>query len=426
MSILNALYPQGDFLNIRANAPTQADYNIRATEDLVRNLPGGGIRDLLAPAAAATLSLPYDAIQAATRTTEDDISKAMETAGMYGPKDIASEAYGLAFGRENPLSSAYGRFMGASAPLAERISSLDLLGNFGFGTPAAASEVSIGEPNDIQDFLGTSTPTEISIPEAPKIFSPTQNYNFLPSAYEDETLGEDVGSTKSKFGIENLLETALGFAVPGFSVLKRIAGGGQPYEQFTPGGTIRNGIYSINGVNVPVSSFGGDFYNPNTGLNRFDRAAERFKKTGSMLDLFGSSRTGKEFFEKRREIEAKKQKALEDAAKAKRQFKEDTGGGGGRDSDTTSGPSSGTGRGATSATSSSLGGLGFSDKRLKENIELIGKSPSNINIYKFNYKNNPTTFQGVMADEVSWASVKHPNGYMMVDYSKIDVEFKKI
>jgi hypothetical protein len=68
----------------------------------------------------------------------------------------------------------------------------------------------------------------------------------------------------------------------------------------------------------------------------------------------------------------------------------------------------------------------FSDKRLKENIELIGKSPCNINIYKFNYKNNPTTYQGVMADEVSWASVKHPNGYMMVDYNKIDVEFKKI
>jgi hypothetical protein len=97
------------------------------------------------------------------------------------------------------------------------------------------------------------------------------------------------------------------------------------------------------------------------------------------------------------------------------------GGGGGR-----SAPSSGTGRGATSATSSGLGGFGFSDKRLKENIELIGKSPSNINIYKFNYKNNPTTYQGVMADEVSWASVKHPSGYMMVDYNKIDVEFKKI
>jgi hypothetical protein len=151
------------------------------------------------------------------------------------------------------------------------------------------------------------------------------------------------------------------------------------------------------------------------------------------------------------------QKSIEDAARAKREFQQKTegaarqaeaarqaaaarasavaqekanrdaarrdgdGGGGGK-----SAPSSGTGRGATSATSSGLGGFGFSDKRLKENIELIGKSPSNINIYKFNYKNNPTTYQGVMADEVSWASVKHPNGYMMVDYNKIDVEFKKI
>ena len=312
MSILNALYPQGDFLNIRANAPTQADYNVRATEDLVRNLPGGVLRDVLAPAAAATLSLPYDTIQGISR------------AKSFTPSGIMR-----AIAAENPLSSAYERFMGAAAPLAERISNLDLLGNFGFGTPAAASEVSIGEPNDIQDFLGTSTPTEISIPEAPKVFSPTQDFNFLPSAYEDETLGEDVGSTKSKFGIENLLEKALGFAVPGLSFLQNIAGGGQPYQQFTPGGTIRNGIYNIDGVNVPVSSFGGDFYNPNTGLNRFDRAAQRFTKTGSMLDLFGSSRTGKEFFEKRREIQAQKQKALEDAAKAKRQFKQDTGGGGG-------------------------------------------------------------------------------------------------
>jgi len=89
------------------------------------------------------------------------------------------------------------------------------------------------------------------------------------------------------------------------------------------------------------------------------------------------------------------------------------------------GPSSGTGRGATSATSSGLGGLGFSDIRLKENVELIGKSPSNINIYKFNYKDNPTTYQGAMAHEVPWASIKHSNGYMMVDYNLLDVDFKK-
>ena len=70
--------------------------------------------------------------------------------------------------------------------------------------------------------------------------------------------------------------------------------------------------------------------------------------------------------------------------------------------------------------------LGFSDIRLKENVELIGKSPSNINIYKFNYKDSPTTYQGAMAHEVPWASQKHNSGYLMVDYNKIDVKFKKI
>ncbi len=82
--------------------------------------------------------------------------------------------------------------------------------------------------------------------------------------------------------------------------------------------------------------------------------------------------------------------------------------------------------GGTSATDSGLGNLGFSDIRLKENVELIGKSPSNINIYKFNYKDSPTTYQGAMAHEVPWASVQNSNGYMMIDYSKIDVKLKKI
>jgi hypothetical protein len=30
-----------------------------------------------------------------------------------------------------------------------------------------------------------------------------------------------------------------------------------------------------------------------------------------------------------------------------------------------------------------------------------------------------------MAQEVPWASVKAGNGYLMVDYNKVDVEFKK-
>ena len=68
----------------------------------------------------------------------------------------------------------------------------------------------------------------------------------------------------------------------------------------------------------------------------------------------------------------------------------------------------------------------FSDIRLKTNIEFIGKSPSNINIYSFSYIGNPTKYVGVMAHEVPWASEKHSNGYLMVDYNKLDVEFKRL
>ena len=68
----------------------------------------------------------------------------------------------------------------------------------------------------------------------------------------------------------------------------------------------------------------------------------------------------------------------------------------------------------------------FSDIRLKTNIEFINKSPSNINIYKFNYIGDSNKYIGVMAHEVPWAAKRHPNGYLMVDYNKLDVEFRRI
>ena len=68
----------------------------------------------------------------------------------------------------------------------------------------------------------------------------------------------------------------------------------------------------------------------------------------------------------------------------------------------------------------------FSDIRLKTNIEFINKSPSNINIYKFNYIGDSNKYTGVMAHEVPWAAEMHPSGYLMVDYNKLDVNMEKI
>ena len=68
----------------------------------------------------------------------------------------------------------------------------------------------------------------------------------------------------------------------------------------------------------------------------------------------------------------------------------------------------------------------LSDARLKENVELVGKSPSNVNIYSFKYKGEDGRYEGVMAQEVPWASMVGDDGYLMVDYSKLDVEFRRL
>ena len=84
---------------------------------------------------------------------------------------------------------------------------------------------------------------------------------------------------------------------------------------------------------------------------------------------------------------------------------------------------------ATGQTSGGFGELTGSDRRLKKNINKIGRSPSGLNIYSFEYKESKYgkgKFQGVMSDEVPKKTVTNKDGYDMVDYSKLDVEFKQI
>lgn len=72
-----------------------------------------------------------------------------------------------------------------------------------------------------------------------------------------------------------------------------------------------------------------------------------------------------------------------------------------------------------------------SDINYKENLNLVGQSPSGINIYHFNYIGEEGLYEGVVAQELvgteheSAVSLDNDNKYL-VDYSKIDVEFKKI
>jgi hypothetical protein len=72
-----------------------------------------------------------------------------------------------------------------------------------------------------------------------------------------------------------------------------------------------------------------------------------------------------------------------------------------------------------------------SDIRLKENMVLVGESETGINIYQFNYKNEEGLYEGVIAQEFIGteyenALSKNEDNLYVVDYNKIDVEFKKI
>lgn len=76
--------------------------------------------------------------------------------------------------------------------------------------------------------------------------------------------------------------------------------------------------------------------------------------------------------------------------------------------------------------------VGRSDKRLKNIIKKIGTSLSGINIYLFTYIFDPeVVYQGVIAQELintpyEESLLVDKNGFYSVDYSKIDVEFKRL
>jgi hypothetical protein len=208
--ILETLYPQGDYLNIKANAPTRRDYNIQVNADLARNLPGGLLKDIVAPAAAATLSLPYDAIQAYQRMQRGT--------GIKGYYD--------AFMAENPFSSLGQRFVGASAPLAERLANFNLsntLSNLVF-TPAygdiptkeeregldsfnnLVSDTVMAEPNQFQDYPGDKNLGSVQ----------DQNlgfdYNFDENVLKEEEDAQYNLDNKGSFNMDGILQSLGGFA----------------------------------------------------------------------------------------------------------------------------------------------------------------------------------------------------------------------
>ena len=200
MELSETLYPQGNFLNIKANAPTQKDYNIQATKDLVENLPGGAVKDFLAPAAAATLSLPYDAIQAYGRMKPES--------GIMGFKD--------AFMAENPFSSLVERTMGAAGPLAERFDD-------------------VNEDDDEYDFSGIEGQTAML--GLPQLFGMITKGGFTKKAIQkaliQNQISGQIGKRVRPHLVKTLRQKLLGEKFGGSGKFKNISTSNKNYGPYT-------------------------------------------------------------------------------------------------------------------------------------------------------------------------------------------------
>jgi len=116
-TIASRAFPVGNFQNIKANAPSQFDYNVRATRDLVQNQP----LNPYAPALAATMSLPYDTIQGIQRAfkgfePQTGILDYDEIPNAPTFRDI-----GKSIAAENPIDSLIGRTYGATLGLGDKL-----------------------------------------------------------------------------------------------------------------------------------------------------------------------------------------------------------------------------------------------------------------------------------------------------------------
>lgn len=77
------------------------------------------------------------------------------------------------------------------------------------------------------------------------------------------------------------------------------------------------------------------------------------------------------------------------------------------------------------------GAMYFSDRRLKEDVQLVGRDERTmLPLYEFKYKGGTKTFLGVMADDVEKrfpeAVFTMPDGYKAVDYASLGIEMIEV
>tara|TARA_R100000995_G_scaffold78832_1_gene49639 strand:- start:111 stop:1076 length:966 start_codon:yes stop_codon:yes gene_type:complete len=288
MSIQNLaeyLFPAGNFAQIRANAPDRATYNIESTRDLVENQPL--LMTPFAPVGAAAMSIPYDLVQASMRARDTFFKNNPTSFGIVDDAEVpigpSMVDFASAVAAENPIDSLVQRTKGATLGLADRLTRAPEFLNNLFFTSAYAPEPTEKEKKSIE------------------LEDDLMNYDEFYEMPEE----------KKREGILSKLNpmNALGF-------LANVATGGLSNALTTTGlGTLFSKIAEA-GRNTPNYQYrtpgyqgrltASDFYDPKTGLNRFDRA-----KT-----LFGQSRTMKEFLDKLKDKRAAAAAKLADARRA--------------------------------------------------------------------------------------------------------------
>jgi hypothetical protein len=279
MSIANLLFPEGNFLNIRANAPNQRSYNIDATRDLVENNPFGLAGEIYAPATSFFTSPFYDAIQAAQRMQPGS--------GIKG--------FAKAFDAENPISSAFERAYGATLPLADRLSNI-----FSRGQAIAA------EPNKINTVSNTPGFQIVTNPDGTIQVVPVGTTNQFPFKSMEELAAAnaisnpfqrtdliglfDEGLTGKKDDEEEnltgLFDEGLTTGMPSFGSTQKAP---TAFGTKRRGGGISDLFRALIGFAVPGSSF---FTGGLDGIRSLNQRLQ-----GS---TFGRSRSMQEFLERKR------------------------------------------------------------------------------------------------------------------------------
>jgi hypothetical protein len=295
------------------------EYFQKSTENMIQNFSDaygkapvvGGINraliETMAPIGSLAAGLLYDPYSAYDR---------MEPGSGF-------KGYLEALGKENMETSLPNRFVGAAQPLANRIQSgnfplsltnvMDMgrnvvdmgkmatgaIGDF-FFAPAGAADFQGGEmlqtPGVMVDANdGFRTPTRTNVQGMDLEMDPATYYNSAPNFNADVLREEEDAqyNLPQKNMLQNLKDylpfigdkSITGMLTRGIGQFFNNIGDRIPstpqYQRYTPG-------YNYGNLNPNLID---DFYDPATGLNRFDRA-----KT-----LFGQSRTLSEFLSKRRE-----------------------------------------------------------------------------------------------------------------------------